>query len=251
VKLEKVDVQSPSSSGIHRDSLGSLKLRGATTRTVSASDDAFIAVRDGILRGDLAPGSPVTETEVATMLGISRTPVREALRELEAQGLLVRRHRRLLVATLSSNEASDVHAIRVSLELLALRQVMERNAGEDILADLERTVSEVRYANRTHETARALASARAFHEAIYRATGNEMLIRFLIQVYNRVDQFRFYSTSQRSTSRLRQTVEEHNLIIKAIREGNTEEALATMDSHLGASHNFDATPGEVNFPETD
>jgi DNA-binding GntR family transcriptional regulator len=235
---------------MHRDSASSRRSVGSPPGAFSASDDAFVAVRDGILRGDLAPGAPVTETEVAAQLGISRTPVREALRELEAQGLLVRRHRRLFVSTLSQNEATDVHDVRVSLELLALRQVIERGAAESIVADLERTVAEIRYANRTRDTAMALASARTFHETIYRATGNDMLIRFLAQVYNRVDQFRFYNASQRSTSRLRGTIEEHNLIIKAIREGDVEQAQSNMSSHLCASHSFD-TSAEGNFPEPD
>jgi len=232
-------------AGVASDSLGNSTLAPTRARALSASDDAFIAIRNGILRGDLAPGEPITETQVASSLGISRTPVREALRELEAQGLLVRRHRRLLVATLSSDEASDVHAVRVSLELLGIRQAMARNPSEILVPQLERSVSEMRYSIRNRDTTQALASARSFHNVIYYATRNEMLIRFLMQVYNRVDQFRFYNATEQSISRLRQTAVEHTLIIEAIREGDMAQAAAKMDSHLGAGHEFDTKSAQL------
>ena len=211
----------------------------AQQRSSSAVGDVFVAVRDGILSGAFAPGQAITESEIATQLGVSRTPVREALRELEVQGLLTRHHRRILVASLSQAEADDVHEIRVALETLAVRQAIARKAGESIVSQLERTISEMRYEIKSGNTTMALASARAFHHAIFQATDNTMLTRFLSQVYNRVDQYRFYNSSQRSSARLRRTIEEHVAIANAIRDGDAERAQAQMQLHLCASHDFD------------
>jgi DNA-binding GntR family transcriptional regulator len=212
----------------------------AQQRSSSAVGDVFVAVRDGILSGAFTPGQAITESEIANQLGVSRTPVREALRELEIQGLLTRHHRRILVASLSAAEADDVHEIRVALETLAIRQVIARRPVESIVPHLDRTISEMRYEIRSGNTTMALASARAFHQAIFEATENKMLTRFLAQVYNRVDQYRFYSSSQRSAARLRRTIEEHVSIVSAIREGDAEEAQRQMQLHLCASHDFDA-----------
>jgi DNA-binding GntR family transcriptional regulator len=213
----------------------------AQQRSSSAVGDVFVAVRDGILSGAYAPGQAITESEIAAQLGVSRTPVREALRELELQGLLTRHHRRILVATLSPAEADDVHEIRVALETLAVRQLMARKTGESIVPQLERTISEMRYEIKSGNTTMALASARAFHQAIFQATDNMMLTRFLSQVYNRVDQYRFYNSSQRSSARLRRTIEEHVAIANAIRDGDAERAQAQMELHLCASHDFDVS----------
>ncbi|WP_179469786.1 GntR family transcriptional regulator [Mycolicibacterium vinylchloridicum] len=213
----------------------------AQHRSSSAVGDVFVAVRDGILSGAFAPGQTITESEIATQLGVSRTPVREALRELEIQGLLTRHHRRILVASLSAAEAEDVHEIRVALETLAVRQVIARQPVDTIVPQLERTISEMRYEIKSGDTAMALSSARAFHQAIFEATHNKMLTRFLDQVYNRVDQYRFYNSSQRSSARLRRTIEEHVAIVSAIRDGDVERAEKQMQAHLCASHDFDAT----------
>jgi len=213
----------------------------AQQRSSSAVGDVFVAVRDGILSGAFAPGQAITESEIASQLGVSRTPVREALRELEVQGLLTRHHRRILVASLSQAEADDVHEIRVALETLAVRQVIARKAGESIVSQLERTISEMRYEIKSGNTTMALASARAFHQAIFQASDNKMLTRFLSQVYNRVDQYRFYNSSQRSSARLRRTIEEHVAIANAIRDGDAERAQAQMQLHLCASHDFDVS----------
>jgi DNA-binding GntR family transcriptional regulator len=211
----------------------------AQQRSSSAVGDVFVAVRDGILSGAFVPGQAITESEVAGQLGVSRTPVREALRELEVQGLLIRHHRRILVASLSPAEADDVHGVRVALETLAVEQAMTRNAVEAIVPQLERTISEMRYEIRSGNTAMALTSARAFHHAIFASSENKMLTRFLEQVYNRVDQYRFYNSSQRSTARLRRTIDEHVSIVEAIREGDVDAAREHMRFHLGASHDFD------------
>ncbi|MDZ7885104.1 MAG: GntR family transcriptional regulator [Mycobacterium sp.] len=213
----------------------------AQQRSTSAVGDVFLAVRDGILSGAFAPGQAITEIEIANQLGVSRTPVREALRELEIQGLLIRHHRRILVASLSAGEADDVHGIRVALETLAVQQAMERDRIEAVVPQLERTISEMRYEIRNGNTTMALASARSFHQAIFESTENTMLNRFLSQVYNRVDQYRFYSSGQRSAARLRKTIEEHVSIVNAIRDGDVEQAQEHMRFHLGASHDFDTT----------
>ena len=212
---------------------------GAQQRSSSAVGDVFVAVRDGILSGAFVPGQAITESEIAGQLGVSRTPVREALRELEVQGLLIRHHRRILVASLSPAEADDVHGVRVALETLAVEQAMARNAVGAVIPQLERTISEMRYEIRNGNTAMALTSARAFHHAIFASSENKMLTRFLEQVYNRVDQYRFYNSSQHSTARLRRTIDEHVSIVDAIREGDVGAAQEHMRFHLGASHDFD------------
>jgi DNA-binding GntR family transcriptional regulator len=213
----------------------------AGQRSSSAASDVFVAVRDGILGGTFQPGEQLTESQIASMLGVSRTPVREALHELELQGLLTRRHRRILVANVSADEAANVHEIRVALETVAVRQAMTQGA-ESLFSDLERSISDLRYEIRNKDTAMALSAARGFHEIIFTAADNEMLIRFLSQVYNRVDQHRFYSSGQRSSARLKNTLDEHTAIVRAMQAGDIALAVEQMVEHLKSSYAFDIMP---------
>ncbi len=162
--------------------------------------------------------------------------MREAFQQLESEGLAVRQQGRLVVAGLTITEATNIHLIRLSLEKLAIRQAMAGDRKK-LARQLEKTLHDMRYELLGGDTMAAVDAARAFHETIYRMTNNEMLERFLIQVYNRVDQYRFSSSGQ-GPPRLHHTDEEHERIIAAVRDGDVGTAENEIASHLQRAHEF-------------
>jgi len=102
---------------------------------VSSSDEAFRVIRRAILDGTLAPGERVIEQRLATMLDVSRTPVREALQKLERENLVVRSGRSMVVRTYGADEVRDIYDLRAHIEGYAARLAAERITGRE-LADL-------------------------------------------------------------------------------------------------------------------
>lgn len=162
--------------------------------------------------------------------------MREAFQQLESDGLAVRQQGRLVVAGLTLTEATNIHLIRLSLEKLAIRQAMAGDRKK-LARQLEKTLHDMRYELLGGDTMAAVGAARAFHEIIYQMANNEMLERFLMQVYNRVDQYRF-SSSVQGPPRLHHTDEEHERIIAAVRDGNVDTAENEIATHLQSAHDF-------------
>jgi DNA-binding GntR family transcriptional regulator len=210
--------------------------------TRSAADHAVAQLRTEIVRGGLAPGDALSEIDTAARLGVSRTPVREAFLRLETEGLLTRRQGRLHVVELSEREARLVDEIRLPLELVALRQAMERD-HRSLAYHLERTVVELRYELDQGEIVAALDAARAFHDVIHGMTGNPILTRVLGHVFNHVHQYRYFR-SARGVERLEQSERDHRSIIDAIRAGDHATAERLITVHLEDAHEF-RTSGEA------
>src|SRR5689334_9971359 len=101
----------------------------------SLADDVVDRLRDAILHGSFKPGEPLREEQLAAMLDVSRGPVREALVQLEREGLvLMRRHRGATVARLSRGDLEEVYSLRLALERLATQRAVQYAAEEDFKA---------------------------------------------------------------------------------------------------------------------
>lgn len=200
------------------------------------SDHAFRQLQSAIVRGDIAPGSKISEPELARAYGISRGPLREALHRLEGQKLLVRvPHVGARVVALSLQELSELYEIREALEGTACRLAAERMAPSE--------VAELRRVLQAHERDEAFQAGRGyyqqegdydFHYRIVQGSGNQMLFRLLCdELYQLARMYRIqYSASPR---RPRQAFAEHHRILDAIAERDGELAEILMRRHIRAS----------------
>lgn len=133
------------------------------------------ALRQRILRGEFAPGTPLMQEQVAQMLGVSATPVREALGVLEAEGLVERRpHRGVIVADRHPDDVADAFEFRSALEVLAMRRVLAR-LTPDGLADLAANVREARTAMRRRQLNEFRVIGLRFHTILMSAARSRTL----------------------------------------------------------------------------
>lgn len=142
----------------------------------SLREAALSAIRQAILRGDLKPGQRLMESDIAEQMGMSRAPVREALCQLETEGLVVSEpHRGTFVAELSATDLWEIYTLRAAIESLAVRIVTER-ASAETLAQLQQAVADMVQAAREGDLSRLAALDMSFHEMLCRASGHSRLL---------------------------------------------------------------------------
>jgi DNA-binding GntR family transcriptional regulator len=192
------------------------------------------SIRDAILKGSLKPGERVSEPELAERFGISRTPIREAFRQLESEGYLVVIPRKgAVVASLSERDVEEFYSIKSILEGYAARMAAERMAPRDI----ERLVA----INEKLEQIAAAGDIKAFfrvhnefHELFIRASGNDKLGELINQLVLKFNRLRLASLAQ--PGRMDISVQEHRKIIEAFRnhDGELADNLVRHNATIGA-----------------
>ncbi|MFL5255342.1 MAG: GntR family transcriptional regulator [Rhodopila sp.] len=208
----------------------------AAVESATLSDHVLRQIQSAIVKGDIAPGSKISEPELARAYGISRGPLREALHRLEGQKLLVRvPHVGARVVSLSRQELSELYQIRESLEGMACRLAAERMRPEQ--------VEELRGVLQAHERDEAFQAGRGyyqqegdydFHYRIVQGSGNRMLIRLLCdELYQLARMYRIQYSA--SPHRPRQAFAEHHRILDAIADGDGELAEMLMRRHIRTS----------------
>ena len=193
-------------------------------------DVVFNTLREAILKGELRPGERLMEIHLANRLGVSRTPIREAIRMLELEGLVLMIPRKgAEVAGISEQGLRDVLEVRRSLEELAIELACQRMADDDIL-ELKKTQEEFRRAVRTADAMTIAETDEHYHDLIYNGTGNSRLIQIL---YNLREQMYRYRLEYIKDADKRQIlVEEHDQILKAIQNRHVAEAKAAIREHI-------------------
>jgi DNA-binding GntR family transcriptional regulator len=200
------------------------------------SEQVFRDIQSAIVRGDIAPGSKISEPELARTYGISRGPLREAIHRLEGQRLVVRvPHVGARVVALSQQELCELYQIRESLEGMACRLASERMTTPE--------VDELRRVLQAHERDEAFQAGRGyyqqegdydFHYKIVQASGNQMLIRMLCdELYQLARMYRIQYSD--TPHRPRQAFAEHHRILDAIADGDGELAELLMRRHIRTS----------------
>lgn len=188
---------------------------------------AYQNLRDAILTWTLSPGSPIVEQEISDQLGISRTPVREALKQLEAEGLVkVIPQRGTFVSDLSTQDVEEIFALRESLEIMALK-VAIGNIPSDQLTKLESFLSSLT-PDSPHE--QFFESDRMLHEIIVNHGGNERLAHFLDSLNVQVERVRRISAAR--PNRLDLSMREHLGILRAIRARDWNAAESELRQHI-------------------
>jgi DNA-binding GntR family transcriptional regulator len=197
-------------------------------RTRSRADFVYDSLRDAIWDGRIAAGERVREEEIARNLGVSRTPVREALQRLQQRGLLVfGAGRGLIVAQLSPHQVMQLYAMREILEGSAARFAAQ-HATETDIAILYRLQREL--ANAAPDAMVLVTLNRRFHQAIYEAAHNQYLLQTLNILHDSLALL--HNTTFRVPRRRSESDEEHRRIVAAIEQRDPDRAEKTARVHI-------------------
>ena len=210
----------------------------------SAADRAHEWLRGELLAGRYPPSELITEGQVADAVGVSRTPVREALLRLQAEGFVrLLPKRGALVLPVTPDQAADVMETRRLLETYAVRKAaaapVEDGTRSGLVARLEEQLAAMRRAADERDVRAYVEADRCFHAAIVAATGNTILESLYRSLRDR--QLRIGSVTVAAdgggggTERLRRTLDEHESIADAIARGAVSGAQAAVDAHLDSA----------------
>lgn len=190
----------------------------------------FEVLREAILKQVLKPGERLMEIQLAEEMGVSRTPVREAIRKLELEGFVIMIPRKgAYVADISLKDISDVYEIRGALEALACGLAAERASLAEIEEMEKHLIKETEYFETTDIPATVEIDT-GFHDLIYKAARNERLVVMLNNLREQIHRLRV--TSIRFPGRLKKTLEEHRAIVEAISSRNVELAQKLGEEHI-------------------
>ena len=192
------------------------------------ADSIYEQLRAEIVAGSLAAGSAVREVAVATRFGVSRTPVREALRRLKHDLLLVPGSRGLRVRAVGPQEVVQVYDMRILLEAEAARQAARARADTDVLR-LEALLARDLALGAPDDEVRT-ATNMEFHAALWRAAGNAVLRDLLERLT--VHLIRAPRSTLSVGTRWRKSLEEHAEIVRAVREGDADAAGRAANEHM-------------------
>ena len=193
-------------------------------------DVVFNTLRQAILRGELKPGERLMEIALANRLGVSRTPVREAIRMLELEGLVIMIPRRgAQVAQITEQDLNDVLEVRLGLEELAVRFACERITDEEIKA-LGLAVKEFEKKMSNNELSAQAEADVKFHEIIYGATHNRRLIQIINNI--REQMYRYRIEYLKDVESRKTLVKEHYEICDALKRRDAESAVEKMCIHI-------------------
>jgi len=226
--LDMIQIQDPTPARRART-----RRREAPVRTVTRTEELRLQIADEITSGRLAPGTALEEVEIARRYGVSRTPVREAIRDLAASGLVeARPHRSALVARPSTARLQGMFDVLAELDsMCAALAAVHMTAGER--AGLEKLHAELAGAIRSGDDACCGLIDERFHAAVDAGAHNDYLAE--LAGATRAKLRPFVREKYRSLERLAQSFEEHGRILTAILRGDRVEAGAAMRAHALAA----------------
>ena len=193
-------------------------------------DVVFQTLRKAILKGELKPGERLMEVQLANRLGVSRTPIREAIRKLELEGLVTMIPRRgAEVAEITEKNMRDVLEVRRALEELAVKIACDKITEGELkeLAVVAKKFRDVMYCDNLMQITEADVE---FHEIIYRATGNMRLIQILSNLREQMYRYRIEHIKDRSQRKV--LVQEHQEIMRALAARDVEATRRAIRNHI-------------------
>ena len=192
-------------------------------------DIVFNTLRKAIITGELLPGERLMETQLGEKLGVSRTPIREAIRKLELEGLVIMVPRKgAQVAPFTQKDIKDVLEVRAALEALAVRLAC-KHMDERSFLRLQLVNTEYEYAAKENDIETMIEKDVEFHEVIFCATQNDKLVQMFSNLGEQVHRFRIAYLKNAKASKIVQ--EEHMEILQALRDRDSELA-----AHLATRH---------------
>ena len=193
-------------------------------------DVVFNTLRQAILKGELAPGERLMEIQLAEKLGVSRTPIREAIRKLELEGLVLMIPRKgAEVAKISEKSLKDVLEVRRSLEELAIELACQRISDTD-MEDMDAAQAAFRDAIAKGDAMEIAETDEAYHDVIYNCTRNTRLVQILNNLREQMYRFRLEYIKDEDKRQI--LLIEHEKILKALRSRHVAEARAAVREHI-------------------
>lgn len=193
-------------------------------------DVVFNTLREAILKGELKPGERLMELQLAAKLGVSRTPIREAIRMLEQEGLAVTIPRKgAEVAKMTVKDMEDVLEIREALDELAARIACGKMT-EDQFEKLVLVKDSFEESTRSGDVKEIATYDEQFHDVIYEATGNPKLVNLLNNLREQI--YRYRVEYLKDASSYPMLIQEHNLIVEALRNHDEEKVVEAMRIHI-------------------
>lgn len=193
-----------------------------------SADYVYRRVRDAILDAELRPGETMSQVVLADELGVSRTPLREALRMLQGEGLVeARPNRRVRVAPISVGDLEELYAVRVALEAQALRLAVPRMTPEHI-ARLEGSIAEMAHYAEEHDMRRWLTPHADYHRRLTELAG-ERFEGLLTQLYDHAERYRRLHIGSGPSA---WATADHRDILDAVKASDPRLSAALLAGHL-------------------
>ena len=193
-------------------------------------DVVFNTLRQAILTGELKPGERLMEIHLANKLGVSRTPIREAIRKLELEGLVVMiPGKGAEVAKITVRDLKDALEVRMAIDSLSVKLACER-LDEDDKTEIKQACVAFREAVKSGNVQAIVEGDERFHNTIYRASKNQKLITIAMNLREQVYRYRFEYVKDFSYHE--NLIREHDQITEAILKGDVETAQKIMKEHI-------------------
>ncbi|ABZ83818.1 transcriptional regulator, gntr family [Heliomicrobium modesticaldum Ice1] len=198
-------------------------------------DIVFENLREAIITGVLRPGERLMEIQLAEEMGVSRTPVREAIRKLELEGFVVMVPRKgAYVSNISVKDITDVFELRAALESLAAGLAAQR-ITEDETEQMERLLVKTMSCFEEDNLNDLVETDIDFHDMVYRASRNQRLVQIINNLREQLRRFR--TTSLSHPGRMREAWEEHRKLVEAIADRNVPLAQSLAWEHIENAEN--------------
>lgn len=201
----------------------------------SIAQKVYLKIKSLILDGTLPEGTPISEVELATLLDVSRTPVREALKELSHQGLILNSSRkRAVVAAIDEEDARAIALVRITMEKLACSLLLERGILKIDFGKLERLAQRCFSHYEAGNLAEAVESDSLFHLELARQSGNMHLYELLVVFDPKIQLLRLRQNLP--LERKLKFATQHKEMISLLRSGDHEKLCHVLDQHI--EHDF-------------
>jgi DNA-binding GntR family transcriptional regulator len=196
----------------------------------SLQERTYQTLRSAIVEGQLAPGVRIYETTLAKRLGVSRNPVREAIRRLQQDGFIeVRPRNGIYVAEYGVDEVRDLYQIRAALEGTAASLAAQRMTDEE-LAGLDAVLERMERATARHAKHATVRESDSFHQTIHQGARSPRLVAILHQLYGQIAHFRKITLA--IPGRADQASEGHHHLVEVLRRRDADEADRMMRQHV-------------------
>lgn len=196
----------------------------------SLRERVFKSIRESILKGDYKQGDPLRETAIAKQLNVSRTPVREAIRQLELEGLVYSiPNKETVVSGISETDVQDIYMIRSRVEGLAAKKAAECITSGEI-KEIEEVLELTEFYALKGDVEHIVELDHKFHDLIYKATKSKMMKQVLSEFHSYVQKTRIASLTM--PGRIDGLLKEHTAIFNAIKQRDGEEAEKLMEQHI-------------------
>jgi len=203
------------------------------TNIVSLTEEIENIIRQRILKGQYGIGERIKENQVAEELKVSRTPIREAFKQLEKEGLIQSiPNRGSFAMGFTKQDIQDIYEVRAAVEMLAVERAISRISGDELNA-MQETFDLMEFYTKKKESKKMLELNRTFHRIIYNATGSRFLSQILKSYEGYVEQTR--KVTVYCDKNLNQILKEHGEILEAMKDRDLGKALEKTSAHLSNS----------------